>query len=62
MHTEAAMRGGAIDTEEDPVRHGRPCRIPRVAIEANLVLGFGFELPEDGVLVAECIEGHGCWI
>lgn len=59
MHTKAAMNGGAINAEEDPVRHRRPRGVLRVAIEAHLVLGLGFELLEDGVLVGVVLGGHG---
>lgn len=36
VDAEAAMHGGAIDAEEDPVRHRRPSRVLRITIEAHL--------------------------
>ena len=54
------MRCRTINTQEDPIRNRRPCRILRIAIKAHLVLGLGFELPENGILVGETVGGHGC--
>lgn len=36
MNTKAAMHGGTIDTQEDPVCHRRPCGVLRIAIKAHL--------------------------
>lgn len=36
MDTEAAVDSRAVDAEEDPIRHGSPCRILRVAVKAHL--------------------------
>lgn len=59
MDAEAPVDGGAVDAEEDPVRHRRPCRVPRVAIKAHLVLRPRSELPKHRVLVGEAIGRHG---
>lgn len=51
MNAKATVDSRAVKAEKDPVRHRRPRRVLRIAIEANLVLGPGFELLEDSVLV-----------
>eukprot|EP00268_Persea_americana_P067456 TRINITY_DN92_c0_g1_i1.p3 TRINITY_DN92_c0_g1~~TRINITY_DN92_c0_g1_i1.p3 ORF type:complete len:118 (-),score=17.78 TRINITY_DN92_c0_g1_i1:2-355(-) len=53
------MHGGAIDAKEDTICNRSPRRILRVAIEARLVFGFGFELSEKGVLVRRDFRSHG---
>lgn len=37
MHAKASMNPRTINAQEDPIRHGRPSRILRVAIEAHLI-------------------------
>lgn len=59
MHAEAAVHRGAVDAEEDPVRHGGPSRVLRITIETHLVLRFRLQFPEDGGLVGEALGRHG---
>lgn len=60
MDSEAAVDGGAVEAEEDAVGDGGPGWVLGVAVEAHLVLRLGLEAAEDGVLVGEGIERHGC--
>lgn len=59
MHAEAAVHRGAVNAEEDPVRHGGPSRVLRITIETHLVLRFRLQFPEDGGLVGEALGRHG---
>lgn len=36
VHAEAAVNRGAIDAEEDPIRHRSPSRILRITVETHL--------------------------
>lgn len=60
MDAEAAVDGGAVEAEEDAVGDGGPGGVLGAAVEAHLVLGLGLEAAEDGVLVGEGVERHGC--
>lgn len=60
MDAEAAVHRRAVDAEEDAVGDGRPGWVLGVAIEAHLVVRFGAELAEDGVLICEGLRRrHG---
>jgi len=60
MDAEAAVHRRAVDAEEDAVGDGRPGWVLGVAIEAHLVVRFGAELAEDGVLISEGLRRrHG---